>query len=271
MKENKTNPKISIISDEISQDFKTAVEIGFSWGINNYEIRGINYKRIPDILDSELSLIKDVIKTYKIKIVAISPGIFKIPWEERKIEEHLKERLPKSFELARKLGTKSIIIFTPIRDRKCPLDFSKMINFIKEASEAAEKEGFILALENEPICYADTGRNTAYIIKKVDSLALKINWDPANAFSSGEIPYPDGYRNIKNYIFHLHIKDARRIKGEGVQYLPVGEGEINWKDQISALKKDKYQGYFSIETHFSPRVESTRKCLANLHSLLGRI
>jgi len=271
VKGNKIDPKISIISDEISQDFKTAVEIGSGWGIKNYEIRGINYKRVPDIDNFELSLIKDVIKIYKIKIVAISPGVFKIPWEEGKLEEHLKERLPKSFELARKLQTKLVIIFSPIKKEKEQVDFSQIIAIFKKAAKSAEKKGFILALENEPICYANTGKNTAYIVKEVGNPALKVNWDPANAFSSGEAPYPDGYRNIKDYIFHLHIKDVRRIKGEGIQYVPVGEGEINWKDQISALKRDKYQGYFSIETHFSPRIENTKKCLMNLRSLLGRI
>lgn len=265
------NPKISIVSDEISQDFKTAVEIGSGWGIKNYEIRGINYKRVPDIDNLELSLIKDVMKIYKIKIVAISPGVFKIPWEEEKLEEHLKERLPKSFELARKLQTKLVIIFSPVREGREQVDFSRIITIFKSVAKAAEKEGFILALENEPICYADTGKNTAYIVEKVASPSLRINWDPANAFSSGEVPYPDGYKNIRDYISHLHIKDARRIQSKGIQYVALGEGEINWKDQINALKEDKYQGYFSIETHFSPRVEGSRKCLGNLRSLLERI
>jgi len=268
VKENKADPKISIISDEISQDFKTAVEIGSGWGIKNYEIRGINYKRVPDILDSELSLIKQVIETYKVKVVALSPGIFKIPWEEEKLEEHLKKRLLKTFKLAHQLESNLIIIFTPIRDEKCSVDFSKMITFLKEAAKAAEKEGFILALENEPICYADNGKNTAYIVRKVSSPALRVNWDPANAFSSEEVPYPEGYKHIKDYIFHLHIKDARRIQGKGIQWLPLGEGEINWKDQISALKKDKYRGYFSIETHSSPRIGNTKRSLVNLRHLL---
>ncbi len=260
--------RISIVSDEISEDFKTAVEISSGWGIKNFEIRGINYKRVPDISDSELRLIKDVIETYKIKIVGISPGIFKIPWEKEEIEQHLKERLPKSFDLARQLGTNLVIIFAPIRNRKGLVDTSQVIAIFEKAARAAEKEGFILALENESGCYADTGENVAYIIQKVANQALGINWDPANAFFAGECPYPEGYRNIKDYIFHLHIKDVQRVQRKGIRCVAVGEGEVNWKAQISALKTDKYQGYFCLETHFDPRIESTKKCLMNLRRLL---
>ena len=37
----------------------------------------------------------------------------------------------------------------------------------------------------------------------------------------------------------------------------IGKGEVNWKDQISALKENEYSGYYVIEPHFGHRIHST--------------
>ena len=40
---------------------------------------------------------------------------------------------------------------------------------------------------------------------------------------------------------------------EGDTFAPVGEGKINWKKQIEALLKNKYEGYASFETSYRRR------------------
>jgi len=44
---------------------------------------------------------------------------------------------------------------------------------------------------------------------------------------------------------HIHIKDAA-----GKDWKPVGAGEIDFKGQFEALKKMKYTGTMSLETHY---------------------
>ena len=58
--------KLSIVSDELSRDFQTAVEIGYEWGLVNYEIREVWLKRIPNLSQKGLYIIKEAIKSIQI-------------------------------------------------------------------------------------------------------------------------------------------------------------------------------------------------------------
>ena len=42
-----------------------------------------------------------------------------------------------------------------------------------------------------------------------------------------------------------------------VKNIMIGKGEVYWKDQITALKKDNYSGYYVVEPHFGHRIHST--------------
>ena len=62
--------------------------------------------------------------------------------------------------------------------------------------------------------------------------------------------HPDGYNIIKPYMIHVHIKDGKKIAKEKVEFVPVGEGDVDYLSQIIALLKDNYKGYVSLETHW---------------------
>ena len=122
-------------------------------------------------------------------------------------------------------------------------------------------------LENEPGWWADTGENTAKIARDVNSNNLKINWDPGNAFSAGEQPYPRGYNFVKEHIVNMHVKRAFRDEKGGMRYLETGDRSVDWKGQIQALAADNYTGYIDIETHLEPKIEESKKCLEILKKI----
>jgi hypothetical protein len=39
--------KISIVTDEISSDVETAIELGLEWGVRDFELRGIGFRVCP--------------------------------------------------------------------------------------------------------------------------------------------------------------------------------------------------------------------------------
>ena len=71
---------ISLITDEISADPETAIEIGKEWGISDFELRGYFNERVPCFSDFQKNKIKDILDHYQARIIAISPGLFKIPY-----------------------------------------------------------------------------------------------------------------------------------------------------------------------------------------------
>jgi L-ribulose-5-phosphate 3-epimerase len=76
-------------------------------------------------------------------------------------------------------------------------------------------------------------------------------WDPANAYISGEIPFPGGYKLLPPArIGHVHAKDCK-LDGHKPLWGPLGEQDIDWRGQIAALERDGYKGYINLETHWA--------------------
>lgn len=267
--------KLSIVTDEISQDPETAAEIAVDhWGIRNLEIREIWGRRVPDIDDEQRATLREVLNRYGAEVVAISPGIFKVPASQHGIiEEHLNARLLRSFELAEALGTRMIVIFSPIRGQ-IPEDelFRYSIPLLRKAAEAAEVHHMSLALENEPNCLANTGSNTASLVRIVQKERLLINWDPCNALFSGEDPFPTGYEQVRGLLAHTHVKDCATDRNSTTRnYVPIGQGETKARLFLQQLKEDGYQGYVSVETHFRPKVKGSKECVDGLRQILQQI
>ena len=257
--------RLSIVSDELSDDFQTAVELGTSWGIKHYELRNAWLSRVPDISRPGIEIIKNVIAQHGIRITAISPGIFKIPLRSDEMMYHRNELIRKSFKLAGELHTDKIIIFGIKRcHRDSTDDYRQVVEVLRDAAGLAGGAGFTLLLENEAGWWADTGANTAKLVKDVDREALKVNWDPGNAFSAGDEPYPSGYEAVREKVANVHIKWAARDSQGGERYLGPGKGYLDLGGQLNALAEDGYSGFISIETHSEKRVRDSLKCLNTL-------
>jgi sugar phosphate isomerase/epimerase len=113
-------------------------------------------------------------------------------------------------------------------------------------TELAEKNQIILLHENEKDIYGDVKERCLEILEYVNSKNLRATFDPANFIQVGEIPYPDAYETLKNFIEYLHIKDAKKETGE---VKVAGEGDGNLRKLLSTLKKRNFQGFLSIEPH----------------------
>jgi len=248
------------------------VATGREWGIENFEIRGMNSRRVPDISPSEEKAILAVVKEHGIKITAISPGLFKISLESGDLADHLAGRLTRSMELAHRLGTDKIIIFGFVKpagtdSRRYP---DQIVDLLGDAAGRAGAEGITLSLENEYVCWADTGETTAEIVSKVGAENLGINWDPGNAFIAGETaPYPEGYTRVKPYLNHLHIKDVIKNQENRYEFVNIGEGSIDWEGQVKRLMEDGFTGYYTVETHFGPLPETSRVFVETLKGMIA--
>ncbi len=104
-------------------------------------------------------------------------------------------------------------------------------------------------------CNTATGAEAAKVLSVVKSPYLMLNWDPGNAATHDEKPYPDGYDLLpKDRIGHCHCKDAvKKPNGKGYDWSPMGRGIIDWVGQFKALKRDGYQFAVSLETHWGVR------------------
>jgi L-ribulose-5-phosphate 3-epimerase len=278
--------RVSVINDEISQDFGQVCEVASrEFGMGWIELRGMWKKNIVDLDQKEVAEAIRLLDKYQLKVTDIASPLFKVDWPDApksKFSEaksfnanfslaQQDEVMDRAFEMAKAFHTDRVRCFDFWRlEDQAP--YRAAINDkLREAAAKAQKKGIILVLENESACNTATGAEAAKVLSEVQSPALMLNWDPGNAAASGEIPYPDGYKLLpKDRIGHCHCKDAVK-KGKKYDWAPMGGGLIDWAGQFRALKADGYHLAVSLETHWdgggTPE-ESTRKSWAGMKKLL---
>ncbi len=71
-------------------------------------------------------------------------------------------------------------------------------------------------------------------------------WDICNMWTITKEPPAQAFQQLKKYIRHTHIKDAKLVDGKP-QYTLLGQGEVPIFEAIDALQKGGYKGYYSFE------------------------
>jgi len=263
--------RIGIVTDEISPDIREAIALGVSWGIRDFEFRTCRSGRIPFISETDLQTLRDCKDEFGVNITALSPGTFKTTvGETDSVRKELNEILPRTMHLAHQLGAPLVITFGFLRSGGSDAnEFDRVVEVFRAAASLAEQEDLMLAVENEPGFWADTGMNTAKLLRTVNSEYLRANWDPANALGAEAFPYPTGYAALKDWIVNLHVKDAE--KDSTLECVPVGQGKIKWEDQLRAVLRDGKLTHITIETHCLPLIENSRKNVETVARLLKKI
>ena len=278
--------RVSVINDEISQDFGHACEVAsHEFGMGWIELRSMWKKNIVALDEKEVTEARRIVEKYRLKVTDIASPLFKVDWPgapKSKFSEaksfgadftlgQQDEVLERAMDLARTFQTDRVRCFDFWRlEDQAP--YRAAINDkLRDAAGKAAKKGIILVLENESACNTATGAEAAKVLSAVQSSAFMLNWDPGNAAAGGEIPYPDGYNLLpKDRIGHCHCKDAVK-KGKGYDWAPMGGGFIDWAGQFKALKRDGYHFAVSLETHWSgggSPEECSRKSWAGMKKLL---
>jgi sugar phosphate isomerase/epimerase len=285
--------ELAIVTDEVSADLETALELITDWGVNAVELRGVESYRVPDMDAFWQKRLRTLLRDFGVEVVALSPGLFKIPfytddvrpdqrilrWEDKaastslhernqKVDYHLNTLLPRSLEIAAELGAGRLVVFSfdrPHGDHG-PIP-EAVIEALRASAERAAETNVMLCIEVEHICWGNTGAATADLVRRVDHPNLRINWDPANALKAGEEPFPEGYSEVAEYVSHVHFKDAA-FDGETGQVEWSMQGDVDWVGQIAALKANGYLGYISVESHCLPKVAAAKATLERVRCLV---
>lgn len=282
--------KLSVITDEITQDFGRALEVAAKeFGLQYVELRELWGKNLMKLDAKEVAEARRLLEQHRLRVSSIASPIFKVDWPGAPASKFSPKRdqfgadftfkqqsdlLERGIELARTLKTDRIRIFDfwRLEDQKpyrAAID-EKLI----EAAAKAGKHDLTLLLENEQSCNTATGAEAARTLAAVRSPNFMLNWDPANAGARGETPFPDGYALLaKQRIGYMHCKDIVREPDGKTEWAAMGRGIIDYVGQFRALKKDGYSGVLSLETHWrgagTPE-ECSRQSMAGMKELLRR-
>ena len=234
-------------------------------GMTGAELRMIGDKNIMDISDNELDRVLAKVKAKGMEVMSIASPLLKCvlpgaPEIDSRFQQdmfaakHTFEDQPRlaehAFKIAKRAGARIIRVFSfwrTVEPEKC---FDGIVKALGELAKKAAKEDLIIGLENEHACNVATGAETAKVLAALDHPNLKVVWDPGNALVSGEVPFPDGYRQVPvDRIIHVHAKDCH-MEGHKPVWGPLGTRAVDWHGQVQALIEDGYRGYLSLETHW---------------------
>ena len=270
--------RISITSNEISQDFMTAVEIGTSWGIHHYELKKVMNARVPDLEDAAIKRMKEELDRFEADVVSVSPGLFMgVEAGSETARTQAGPVLDRSLAFAQRFGARVLICWGFVRPEGTPPDASapqEVIDALGRVAARAQDAGLLVVIENGPQDWTNAPAGMLDVLTRVGSDNLRLAWDPGNYTPLGQVPYPDAYREIAPYVSHLHLKDVAQIgplDPRGRDYRVIGEGVIDWQGQLQALADNGYDGYLNIETHHGPFVAKSRGNWEALKGMLEKV
>jgi len=241
-------------------------------GLKYAELQFVWDKEIGDQTPEEIQKIKELITKYNVTVPVITRHNFVgmlVMATEPKDEAYQKhfEGLKRSIKIAKELGTdmvrimsfrKEMIIFGYNGAEKWVAStgaWDKLLKLMEGPVRLAEDEGITLAVETGNNAMITSGWLGKKLIDDLGTKNMKIIWDIPNTLYCTEIPYPDAYEEIKDYVAHIHIKDCKtNISRATVQFCRLGTGEMvpYMEDIAAALKRDNYQGIVSYEGVYKP-------------------
>lgn len=285
--------KLAVISDEVSQDFQTVVNLAQEYKLDGVEIRSVWDKPPQELTDDDTNKMKDALDKAGIEVIGIASPFFKCDIDnEQERLRHL-DILKRCIRLSKFFGAKIVRGFTFWNTGRTDAVWDRILEYYREPVKIAESEGIFIGVENEASTSVATARLLEKFLTDIGSPNVRAIWDPANEAHAegGERPYPDAYNRIKTMMIHCHAKDAAPNPEGKLEPVPVGTGIIDWKGQIKELLDSGYRGYLSLETHWRPRKvlseellnrpggsafseageEASRVCLDNILSILKEL
>jgi L-ribulose-5-phosphate 3-epimerase len=281
--------RLAAITDEFSpDDLDTALGRMAEVGMTGAELRVVGGRNMLDLSDGDIDRVREQVAGRGMTIVALASPLLKCvlpgaPPLDSRVQHDVfgsaytyddQPRLAKrAFEIAARLGTRVIRVFSYWRTIEPQACFDRVAAALHALGDEAGTRGLVIGLENEHACNVGTGAEAAQVLAMVDHPAVGLVWDPANASILGETPFPDGYAAIpRGRIAHVHAKDCV-VADHKPTWGPVGEMGLDWRGQIAALRRDGYDGWVSLETHWTgPRgdkCEASTICGENLRQLLA--
>ena len=185
-------------------------------------------------------------------------------------------------DIAVAIGAPLIMVITPGKNG-VPRDVSRrqFIQGLQESTDFARKAGINISIENFP------GADSPFVISSdvLEAIrevpGLKLTYDNGNVLTGGEDPAVS-FTCCAEHVVHAHFKDWVRVaRGQGNEGLDgrwykaalIGEGLVDHKACLQAMKQAGYKGYINIEYEGNtyPPDEATRKATGYLQGLMREL
>lgn len=255
------NFPIGVMLDSFRKPPKEALLLAAASGADGIQLYATHGELAPESMDAAARRdFRSRVADAGLKISAVC-GDLGCGFANAALNPELIRRSKLIMELAKELGTDIVTTHIGVvpADKKAAR-YAVMQDACGELARYANDLGSHFAVE--------TGPERSEVLKEfLDGLGSKgvaVNFDPTNlVMVAGERP-ETAVKNLGEYIVHTHAKDGRQIfyrdpevifglkpddgiKQPSFEELPLGEGDVNFPQYLTALEATGYRGYLTVE------------------------
>jgi sugar phosphate isomerase/epimerase len=215
-------------------------------GYDGIEIRGIEGEMfLPNarpFLPEQIEHTKSLLAEHNLEICCLDSGC---AFHTAEAASAAMQEGKATIDLAERLGVPYIRVFGDEIPKGSQEEevLTRVAAGLEELGRYAEAKGVKVLLETHGDF--NTYSRIENVLKRTSSPAIGLLWDFEHPYMHGESPH-DTYEHLAPYIFHTHVKDAKRVNQTKVLTL-IGEGEVPVKDIVKLLQAGGYQGWLSLE------------------------
>ena len=258
--------KIGVITDCFKVNTKEAILKAAKFGLSGVQIYATTGEFSPETLSvADKAEYKKLLSENGLVVSALCGDMGGFGFE---IAEDNPERIVKTkaiIDLALEFNTSVVTTHVGVipADKSEPR-YKVMLDALTECGIYAKSKGVTLAIETGP----EKATTLRAFIEDTKG-GVGVNLDPANFTMVTQQDAVEAVYILKEYIVHTHIKDGKcldknqnptdvyhafAIGGvdalnacEGFKELPVGEGDVNWKNYLKSLNDIGFNGFLTIE------------------------
>lgn len=222
-----------------------AIELAIQYGLEGIELRGRDNIHVsPSCTFFYVSELKDTLKRNRLKVPCLTAYTrFHQPSEELVCKEV--DELVKMIRLAEYLESPCIRVFMgPVPEGMGEEEAAEIAR--KGLFYAAEKlKGSSVRLVIETHDSAKDGKTLGKILEGMP-LSIGVLLDIIHPWEKGE-SIEETWKYVGKRIYHVHIKDLKKMGEQGRVYSCIGEGLLPVSETVLFLNQHGYEGFYTLE------------------------
>ncbi len=263
-----TEFKIGVIGDSFRVPLRESVAMAKNLGADGISFYAATKDLSPEILMPKQRLeFKNYCTDEGLEIASLVGELGGYGWQREEENEWKIPQLKRMVELAVDLGTKIITTHIGVipADRNSPR-YAVMLSACTELGRFAADHGVCFGIETGP----EPAETLRTFLDDLSEPGIGVNLDPANLVMIVQDDPIQAVRILSPYIVSTHAKDGRNLQpcdpeevynafaeggfdalvsrtGQLFEEVPLGQGDVLWKDYLAALQNCGYEGYLTVE------------------------
>lgn len=257
--------KIGVITDCFKKTHLEGIEIAAKIGLSGIQVYATEGDFSPYMSAEKKQEYKNALAKSNLVLSAICGDMGGYGFERAEDNPERIQKTKDIIDLAVEFGTNVVTTHIGvIPDDKANPRYKVMLDALTECGIYAKEKGVTLAIETGP----EKAKTLLAFLEDTKG-GVGVNLDPANfTMVTGQDAVEAVYL-LKDYIVHTHAKDGVMLDPDqdptdvyhafavggvdalnackGFSETPLGEGGVDWKNYIKALKEIGFDGFLTIE------------------------